>query len=55
MDVPRRLLIIPVLFVAACYLRLAFDPSNTFTIIVMTNWLAILQIAWELHWNESKN
>lgn len=42
-------------FVVACFSQLAFDPSNTFTIIVMMNWLAILRIAWELHWNESKN
>jgi hypothetical protein len=55
MGARHILLIIPVLFVAACYSRLAFDPSNTFTIIVMMNWLAILPIAWGLHWSESKN
>jgi len=54
MDALLILPITPVSFVVACYLRPAFGPSNTFMIIVMMNWLPILPIAWELHWNESK-
>jgi hypothetical protein len=55
MAVRPTLHIIPVSFVAACYSLQVFGLSNTFMIIVMMNWLAILRIAWGLHWNESKN
>jgi hypothetical protein len=54
MGAPPILHITPVLFAAACYLRLVFGLLNTFMIIVMMNWLAILRITWGLHWNESK-
>jgi hypothetical protein len=54
MDALPILPIILVSFVVACYLQLAFGLLNTFMIIVMMNWLSILQIAWELHWNKSK-